>query len=466
MDNGFKVFDAIIIGAGQGGPPLAIALAKAGWKVAVVERKYVGGSCINTGCTPTKTMIASARAAHLVNRANDYGINSTFFSVDFMKVRKRKEEIVESFRNGGRNRLLSTEGLSLIEGEARFVGMKQIEVKLTRGGKEFIKAETIVVNTGARPARPPIPGLDDAAAFDSTSIMEIDEIPRHLLIIGGGYVGLEFGQMFRRFGSDVTIVQRGKQLLSKEDTDIAGEVRGILEQEGVEILLNTETLKIESAAGKQVMLKVVRAGERERIIEGSHLLLSAGRVPNTSVLNLQATGIELDERGYIPVNDQLETAVPGIYAIGDVNGGPAFTHISYDDFRILRRNLLEDGKAVSTGRSLPYVVFIDPQLGRIGMTEKEAKEIGRDYRVAKMPMNWVSRAIETDETNGLMKAIVDAKTGQIIGAAVLGIEGGEVMAILQVAMLGGLPYTAIRDATFAHPTLSESLNTLFGSLDD
>ncbi len=464
MDSIYKVFDAIIIGAGQGGPPLATALAKAGWKVAVVERKYVGGSCINTGCTPTKTMIASARVAHLINRAKDYGINSTSLSVDFLKVRKRKQEIVESFRDGSRNRLLSTEGLSLIEGEAHFVGKKQIEVDLTKGGKEFIEAETIIINTGARPSRPPIPGLDTVDALDSTSIMEINEPPRHLLVIGGGYVGLEFGQMFRRFGSDVTIVQRSKQLLSKEDQDIAGEVAEILKQEGVEILLNTETLKIDAPAGKKIVL-TVKTGAKERTVEGSHLLVSAGRVPNTSALNLEAAGITVDEGGYVPVNDQLETAVPGIFAIGDVNGGPAFTHISYDDFRILRRNLLEDGKAVTTGRPLPYVVFIDPQLGRIGITEKRAKEIGHDYRVAKMPMSWVARAIETDETNGMMKAIVDAKTGQILGAAVLGIEGGEVMAILQVAMLGGLPYTTIRDATFAHPTLSESLNTLFGSLD-
>ena len=464
MSPQFKQFDAIVVGSGQGGNPLAMALASAGWQVAMVEREHVGGSCINKGCTPTKTMIASARIAYLVNRAKDYGVNSSSGSVDFSKVLKRKNDMVQSFRSGSRKKLTSTAGLSLIEGNARFVGEKQLEVEMLSGGKEYIRADKIIIDTGASPSMPPIPGIDKAGALDSTSIMEIEGIPEHLLIIGGGYVGLEFSQMFRRFGSRVTIVQRGSQLLTSEDQDIAEEVTSILRQEGVEVLLNADTAGIDVPDRKKIVLKIKGDGE-EKVVQGSHLLVAVGRVPNTTILDPEAAGISVDERGFIPVNDQLETSVPGIFAIGDVNGGPAFTHVSYDDHKVLLKNLLEGGNAGVSGRLLPYVVFTDPQLGRVGITEKQAQERGYDYRVAKIPMSWVARAIETDETRGLMKAVVDHKTGQILGAAVLGIEGGELMAALQVAMLGGLPYTVLRDGMFAHPTLAESFNTLFGSLE-
>lgn len=465
MNREFKVFDAIIIGAGQGGSPLATSLAKAGWLVALVEREHVGGSCINTGCTPTKTMIASARVAHMISKAKDYGINSTLESVDFLKVIKRKQKVVESFRDGSRNQLLSTQNLSLIEGEARFIGKKQLEVNLPDREKKFIKADTIIINTGASPSKPLIPGLDTSIYLDSTSIMEINKLPRHLLVIGGGYVGLEFGQMFRRFGSKVTIIQIDKQLLPKEDEDVAQEIAAIFRQEGIEILLNAETVKVDTPAKNKVVL-TVKKDNKKQTLEGSHLLVATGRTPNTSALNLESTGIIVNERGYVPVNDYLETTIPGIFAIGDVKGGPEFTHISYDDYRILSKNILKNEHVSTVGRPVPYVVFIDPQLGRIGITEKTAKDLGYEYRVAKMPMSWVARAIETGETAGIMKAIVDVKTGQILGVAVLGVEGGEVMAILQVAMLGGLPYSVIRDTIFSHPSLSESLNTLFTILDD
>ena len=464
MSRDFKTFDAIIIGAGQNGPPLATALAEAGQQVALVERKHVGGSCINTGCTPTKTMIASARIAHLVGRAKDFGVNAAFKSVDFQKVIDRKQGIVESFREGSKKKLLETRGLTLFEGEANFAGKKELEVKLSNGEKEYIKSGTIVINTGTVPNMPPIPGLDDAGPLDSASIMELDELPRHLLIIGGGYIGVEFGQMFRRFGSEVTIIQRGEHLLPREDSDVAEEVAKILGEEGLEIILKADTKEIEKPAPDKIIL-TVEAGGESRKIEGSHLLVATGRVPDTEVLNLESTGIKIDERGFIPVNERLETAVPGIFATGDVNGGPAFTHISYDDFRILKRNLLEGGNASTTGRPLPYVVFIDPQLGRIGLTEKAAKEIGHEYLVAKMPVGWVARAIETDETGGLMKVIVDTETGRILGAAVLCVEGGELMALLQVAMMGDLHYTVLRDAIFSHPTFSEAMNTLFGMIE-
>ncbi|MDW7739967.1 MAG: mercuric reductase [Bacillota bacterium] len=460
-----KMFDMIIIGSGQGGTPLAQASARAGNKTALVERKYIGGSCINVGCTPTKTMIASARVAHLVSRAKDYGIETAKWSVDFLKVRERKQDLVESFRNGSRKRLLSTDGLTLLEGEASFTGIKELKVDYTGGGYDLIKADTIVINTGAAPARLHIPGMDSIKALDSTSIMEIDDLPEHLIIIGGGYVGLEFGQMFRRFGSKVTILHRGDQLLSREDRDIAEEVYKILKNDGIEIILQSKPEKVAASGNNHIALTIVK-DDQEKLIRGSHLLVATGRNPNTAALNLELTGLKINERGFIAVNDNLETAVSGIYAIGDVNGGPAFTHISYDDYRILSKNLLQDGNAVTTGRQVPYVVFIDPQLGRIGLTEKEAEKHGYNYRVAKMPMSWVARALETDETAGMMKAIVDVNTDQILGAAILGLEGGEIMAILQMAMLGNVPYTTIRDTIFAHPTLSESLNNLFSSFDN
>jgi pyruvate/2-oxoglutarate dehydrogenase complex dihydrolipoamide dehydrogenase (E3) component len=311
---------------------------------------------------------------------------------------------------------------------------------------------------------PPLPGLDGVPVLDSTSIMELDEVPEHLLVVGGGYIGLEFGQIFRRFGSQVTLVQRRGQLLPREDADVAEEIAEILRQEGMEVLLETEPVRVQSS-GKGRIALTVRTPQGERTLTGSHLLLAVGRVPNTDLLDLQSAGIQVDKRGFIPVNGRLETVVPGVYALGDIKGGPAFTHISYDDYRVLRTNLLEGGDASTAGRLVPYAVFIDPQLGRVGLTEKEAQAQDLNYRVAKIPMAWVARALETDEARGLMKAIVDVETGQILGAAILGVEGGEVMTVLQMAMMGGVPYTAIRDGTFAHPTLAEALNNLFMAME-
>ncbi len=460
-----KKHDAIVIGSGQGGVPLAKSLATAGWSVALVEHQYIGGSCINYGCTPTKTMIASARIAHLVSRAKDYGVNSTFNSVDLKTVLKRKQDIVESFRNGSRQKVISTEGLTLYEGFGRFIGEKTLAVSTSTGSAEQLQADTIVINTGTTPTAPSISGLAQVPALNSTSIMEINQLPQHLIVIGGGYVGLEFGQMFQRFGSKVTIVQRGRQLLSKEDEDVAAEMEKVLINEGLTILLYTKPIDV--AFDSKTGLKLTIKDEKEeKILTGSHLLIATGRRPNTEGLNLGATGLIPDEKGYIKVNDQLETAVKGIYAIGDVNGGPAFTHISYDDYRILNKNLLHKGDASTAGRIVPYVVFTDPQLGRVGLTEREAKALGHKIKVAKMPMSWVARAIETDETRGLMKTVVDADTGQILGAAIFGVEGGEIMAVIQMAMRGKLSYKDISEETFAHPTLAESLNNLFMAIDN
>jgi len=458
-------YDAIVIGAGQGGGPLAGALAKAGWRTALVERKHVGGTCVNEGCTPTKTMIASARVAHLARRAGDYGVATGPVAVDLSVVRRRKRDMVERFRSGSRKRLKQTEGLDLLMGTARFTGPKAIEVALVEGGTRALTASTIVIDTGTRPRVPELPGLSEVPHLDSTSIMELDQVPEHLLVVGGGYVGLELGQMFRRFGSEVTIVQRAGQLLPREDEDVAEAVRKILVEDGLEVLLEAKATAVRRASDGRIALSV-RLPDGERTLQGSHLLLAAGRVPNTDDLDLKRTGIELDGRGFIPVNDRLETAVTGIYALGDVNGGPAFTHIAYDDYRVLRANLVEGGDATVTGRIIPYTAFLDPQLGRVGLTEKEVRAQGRPYRVAKIPMNWVARALETDETRGLMKALVDPESKHILGAAILGVEGGEVMAVVQMAMMGRIPYTTLRDGVFAHPTLAESLNTLFAALED
>ncbi len=456
-------YDAIVIGAGQGGGPLASALARAGRKTAIVEREHVGGTCINEGCTPTKTMVASARVAYLARRAADYGVHSGDVRVDLSRVRQRKRDIVESFRSGSERRLRDTPGLDLLEGEASFSGPRTISVRLA-GGTAELEADLLVINTGARPARPPVDGLDAVHVLNSTSIMELDQVPEHLLVLGGGYVGLEFGQMFRRFGSSVTIVQRGTKLLAREDDDIADEVAKILREDGIEVLLEADARRALTRRDGKIALAVGIGGE-QRELTGTHLLAAAGRTPNTEALQLANAGVDTDKRGHIVVDEQLRTSVPGVYAIGDVTGGPAFTHISYDDYRILKTNLIDGGSASTAGRLVPYTVFIDPQLGRVGLTEREARDSGRAIKVASMPMSYVARALELDETRGLMKAVVDAGSGQILGVAILGIEGGELMSLLEIAMLGKLPYTALRDAIFAHPTLAEALNNLFATLD-
>jgi pyruvate/2-oxoglutarate dehydrogenase complex dihydrolipoamide dehydrogenase (E3) component len=458
-------YDAVVIGSGQGGNPLAGALAGAGRKTAVIEREHVGGTCINEGCTPTKTMVASAKVAYLDRRSADYGVQNGPVNVDMVEVRRRKREIVDTFRGGSEQRLEDAENLDLIRGEARFIGSKELEVRLDRGEAVRISAENVFINVGARPGSVPVDGLDAVPTLDSTTVMELDEVPEHLLVLGGGYVGIEFAQMFRRFGSEVTVVQRGPQLLSREDTDVAEAVAEILHQDGVEVLLNTEAQSIRQDEGGGIRLTVNEA-DGERTLSGSHLLVAAGRPPNTDLLNLEAAGVETDERGFVEVNERLETNVPGVYALGDAKGGPAFTHVSYDDYRVIEANLLNGENATITDRLVPYTVFIDPQLGRVGLSEAEAREQGRDVRVASMPMSYVPRALEMDESRGMMKAVIDGETSEILGCAILGVEGGEIMAMIQIAMMGKMPYTALRDGVFAHPTLAESLNKLFATVEE
>jgi pyruvate/2-oxoglutarate dehydrogenase complex dihydrolipoamide dehydrogenase (E3) component len=456
-------YDAVILGAGQAGGPLAGAFAKAGRKTALVERAHVGGTCINEGCTPTKTMIASARVAYLARRAADYGVHTGSVTVDMARVRRRKRDIVDSFRGGSEKRLAAA-GVELMAGEARFTGTRQIEVHLNAGGTRTLTAPVVVINTGARPARPPLPGLDAVPTLDSTSIMELDRVPDHLLVLGGGYVGLEFGQMFRRFGAKVTVVQRGKKLLAREDGDISDLMTQILREDGIDVMLDVDALRVARDADGAVRL-TLRTPDGERTVEASHLLLAAGRTPNTDRLDPAAAGVATDKAGFVTVNERLETTAAGVYAAGDVKGGPAFTHISYDDYRILKTNLLGSGGAITTGRLVPYTMFTDPQLAHVGLSEEEARRQGRAVRVAKMPMSYVARALEVDESRGTMKAVVDASSGQILGFTVVGIEGGELMAAVELAMMGRLPYTALRDAIFAHPTLAESLNNLFANLE-
>ena len=452
-------YDAIVIGSGQAGTPLCMALAGAGLRTAIIEREHVGGTCVNEGCTPTKTMVASGRVAYLTRRGADYGVHTGDLRIDMERVRQRKRDIVASFRDGSQGRIEKTPNLDLIFGEASFTGPKSISVSLKDGSQRALTAEKFFVNAGARPSVPKLDGLNDVPFLDSTSIMELAAVPEHLIVLGGGYVGLEFGQMFRRFGSRVTIVQSAGQLLNHEDPDVALEVARILEQDGITILLNTTATRVSQVNG-ETRLEVEQQGQSLKLA-GSHLLVATGRTPNSDTLNLADAGIQTTPQGFIKVNHRLETSAPDIYALGDIKGGPAFTHISYDDFRIIRTNLIEKGNASIEGRLVPYTLFIDPQLGRIGMTESEARAQNRNVRVAKMPMTGVARALEVDETRGFMKAIVDGDTGQVLGAAVLAIEGGEIMAMFQLAMMGKLSYVALRDAVFAHPTLAESLNNLF-----
>jgi pyruvate/2-oxoglutarate dehydrogenase complex dihydrolipoamide dehydrogenase (E3) component len=456
-------YQAIVIGSGQGGTPLCQALANSGLRTALVERAHVGGTCVNEGCTPTKTMVASGRVAYLARRGADYGVHTGAITIDMNRVRQRKRDIVNTFRNGDQASIEKTPNLDLLFGEANFTGPRSIQVRLKDGSQRILTADKFFINAGCRAFVPSLEGLQNVPYLDSTSIMELDVVPEHLLIIGGGYIGLEFGQLFRRLGSRVTIIQRGAQLLGCEDADVVAEVLSIMKQDGIELFFNAKVQRV-TKEGPQIKVTVLCGedhGGQTQTLDGSHVLVATGRVPNSDTLNIAAAGIIADKRGFIQVNAKLETNVAGIYALGDIKGGPAFTHISYDDFRVIRTNLIEKGNASIDGRLLPYTVFIDPQLGRVGLTEAEARAQNRKIRVAKMPMNRVARALEVDESRGFMKAVVDADSGQILGAVVLGLEGGEVMSMIELAMMGKLPYTVLHNAIFSHPNLSEALNNLF-----
>jgi dihydrolipoamide dehydrogenase len=457
-----KHYDAVIIGSGQGGTPLSKRLAKAGWKTAIIEKQFAGGTCINVGCTPTKTMIASAKTAYTVSTAEKFGIITNGFKINVETILDRKNKVVDSFRNSSQKGLETTENLDFIVGTASFIGDKKIKVEMNDGGEQEITADNFFIDTGGRPSIPDIEGLKEAGYFTSTSLMDLQQVPEHLLIIGGGYIGLEFGQMYRRFGSKVTILENSKRILPKEDEDIAEEVVKFLEEEGIEIFTQSQVLKVQKLEGHlQVTVKIK---DEEKCLSCSHILVSAGRTPNTDLLNLNKTGVKINEKGQVIVNDELETTAKGIYAIGDVKGGPEFTHISYNDYIILANNLLEGGKQSKKDRLVPYTMFTDPQLGRVGITESEARNKGLNIKVAKLPMDHVARAIETGDTRGMMKAIVDAENGEILGVAIVGQEGGEIMSVLQMAMVSKITWHQIKNMIFAHPLYSESLNNLFMTL--
>jgi pyruvate/2-oxoglutarate dehydrogenase complex dihydrolipoamide dehydrogenase (E3) component len=455
-----RQFDAVIVGAGQAGVPLAKSLAQAGWRTALVESTHVGGTCVNEGCTPTKTMIASARVAYLAGRASDYGVICGDVSVDMGAVRERTSGLVRGWRESSRRRLESVDNLDLLLGEARFAGPHALEVRSEDEEPVRLEAARVFVNTGCRPAIPPLSGLEDVPYLTSTTILELDSLPQHLLILGGGYVAVEFAQMFRRFGSRVTLIQRRATLLPREDIDIAEGMAGILREDGVQLVLGADARSVSRTPDGEIRLEV-QTGDTTITLAGSHLLVATGRVPNTEALDLRAAGLDPDAGGYLPVNDKLETRVEGIYALGDVNGGPAFTHISYDDFRVIRTNLLGEGGGTTRDRIVPYVIFTDPELGRVGLGEREARARGFDVRVYTMPMTHVARALETDEARDLMKVVVDGKQDRILGCAILGVEGGEIMSLVQLAMMGGLTGAQLRDTVFAHPTIAESFNNLF-----
>ncbi|MEJ2883831.1 mercuric reductase [Pedobacter sp. GR22-6] len=460
-----KHYDAIVIGAGQAGTPLAKKLAESGKKTAIIEKRMVGGTCINDGCTPTKAMIASARIAFQARKAAELGVEVHKVKVNLQQVVKRKDEIVKSFRESSQRGLEGTKGLDLIFGEAHFSGEKELTVVSADGTQEILTADWIFINTGAKTIIPDIDGIQSIDYLTSTSILDLVDVPEHLLVLGGNYIGLEFGQMYSRFGSKVTVLEQSSRLLGKEDEDISEEVKKFLQEEDIEILTRAKTKQFD-LDDKGAIIASVEVDGISRKIRASHVLIAVGRSPQTAQLELESTGVKTDEKGYILVNPTLETNISGIYALGDVKGGPAFTHIAYNDYTIVYRNLLKNSNYSIEERPVPYCMFTDPQLGRIGLSEQQAKAKGLNIKVAVLPMTQVARGIETGETKGMMKAVVDADTKQILGAAILAADGGEIVTVLQMAMQGNITHEQIRFGVFAHPTYAESLNNLFMKIED
>ncbi|MCH8943080.1 MAG: dihydrolipoyl dehydrogenase [Bacteroidetes bacterium] len=451
-----KNFDAIIIGSGQAGNPLAHNLADSGWTVALIEKEYMGGSCVNYGCTPTKTMVASSQAAFNAGNASQLGIEIADVKVNLKKVVERKNKMVHQWRGGQEKQAAKRSNITVFNGSAQFTGSHVITVN----GEE-LKSKNIFINTGTSPLILPIEGINEVNYLTNRNIMDLEEVPEHLLVIGGSYVGLEFGQMFKRFGSKVTIIERKDQIISKEDKDVSESLQEALEDEGIQFIKSAQAVSIRKDANGGLHLTVKLNNNKEEVIKGSHILLAVGRKPNTDGLGLDAVGIET-YKGYITVDEYLRTNIPGVYALGDVKGGPAFTHISYNDFQIVYHNLFNDEKKSIKDRIVPYTLFTDPELGRVGLTEKEARESGYNVMVGKIPMSHVARAIEMGVTKGLMKIVVDADTDQILGATVLGINGGEVVQTIMVLMYAKVRWKLLKGAVYIHPTLTEGF---FGLLE-
>jgi pyruvate/2-oxoglutarate dehydrogenase complex dihydrolipoamide dehydrogenase (E3) component len=454
-------FEVLVLGSGTGGKLVAWHMAQSGRRTAVVERRWIGGSCVNVACMPSKNEISSAKVAHLARHAAQYGTMTDSVAVDMAAVRRRKREMVE--RQIARHKQnYKASGTELIMGSGRFIAPKTLEVTLNDGGKRVLAADKVFLNLGTHAAIPNVPGLDAARPLTHVEAMELDYVPPHLIVIGGGYVSLEMAQAYRRFGSDVTIIERGHQLMGREDIDVSQEMQRILHEEGIEVLLEAELLKVRGQSGERVGL-VVRTAAGEQNIDGSDILIAAGRIPNTAGIGLEEAGVRLDSRGYVRVNGRLETSAPEVWAIGECAGSPQFTHISEDDFRIIRDNLA-GGNRSTRDRLIPYCMFTDPPLARVGLSEGEAERRGVLARVARLPMESVLGAQATDQRQGFMKALVGDRDDRILGFTMIGAAAGEVMAGVQTAMLAGLPYSSLADADFAHPTMAEGLSSLFSSV--
>jgi len=451
-------YDALVLGSGEGGKFIAWHLGRSGRRVAVVERRWIGGSCPNINCLPSKNEIWSAKVADLAHHGARYGSMTGPVATDMARVRARKREMVQGLIER-HLKAYKASGAELIMGSARFTSPKTLEVALNAGGTRVLAGEQVFLNLGTHPAMPEIPGLLDAAPMTNIETLELGYLPAHLVVLGGSYVGLELGQAYRRFGSQVTVIEHGPQIMAREDPDVAAEIQRILSEEGIRFITAAEIAHVEGRSGKQLRIRL-RSGAGEEVVEGSDMLVATGRVPNTAGIGLELAGVELDERGYIKVNDRLETSAPEVWAIGEGAGSPQFTHVSYDDYRVIQANL-NGGTRSTKGRLVPYCMFTDPQLARVGLSEAEAQRQGMPVRVAKMPMSDNLRAQTIGETQGFLKALIGRDDDRILGFTMVGSEAGEVLATVQTAMLADLPYTALRDAIIAHPTITEGLTDLF-----
>src|ERR1700720_538979 len=454
-------FEALVLGSGVGGKLIAWHLAQSGHRTAVVERRWIGGACPNIACMPSKNEIANAKVAHLARHGAEYGTVTDSVTVDMTTVRRRKREMVER-QLAKHLQIYRTSGAKLIMGTGRFVAPKTLEVKTNDGGTRVLVADKVFLNVGTHAAIPNVPGLEAAQPLTHVEVLELDYLPQHLIVIGGGYSGLELAQAYRRFGSDVTIIESGPQLLAREDIDVSQEMRRILTSEGIKVLVEAELLQVRGRSGDKVTLRA-RTSSGEQHIDGSDILVAAGRIPNTTGIGLKEAGVELDGRGYIRVNGRLETGAPDVWAVGECAGSPQFTHISEDDFRIIRDNLA-GGNRSTRDRLVPYCMFTDPPLARVGLSEGEAERQGVVVRVAKLPMNSVLGAQATDQMEGFMKALVGDGDDRILGFTMIGAAAGEVMAVVHTAMLAGLSYSRLADADFAHPTMAEGLSSLFSQV--
>jgi pyruvate/2-oxoglutarate dehydrogenase complex dihydrolipoamide dehydrogenase (E3) component len=454
-------YDLVVLGSGEAGKYIAWTLASQGQRAVVVERKYLGGSCPNIACLPSKNIIHSAKVASYFRRGQEFGITVDGWKIDMAAVRDRKRKMIDGLMDLHRAKYKSS-GAELVMGHGRFVAPKTIEVALTAGGTRTLKGKTVVINTGSRAKVDDTPGLRDARPLTHVEALELDHLPGHLLVLGGGYIGLELAQALRRLGSRVTVVERNEALIHREDRDVTEIIEAVFKEEGIEVATGTKLRRVDGTSGQSVRLHATRGGS-EVVIEGTHVLAAAGRVPNTDGIGLETAGVEVDSRGHVKVNERLQTTAKDIWAVGDCAGSPYFTHIGFDDFRVVRDNLAGRDR-VTTGRQVPFCLFTDPEVARIGLSEREAKDRGVAYRLAKIPMDHVLRTQTLSETRGFLKALIEPNGDRILGFTAVGVEAGEVMASVQVAMAGGLPYTILRDMVLTHPTMVEGLGALFSAV--